>query len=279
MSAGSPDEVRAAVEAVAARLPACPPARRPTVAVVVGSGLGPLADRIAAPIRIPYDQIPGFHRPTVPGHQGELVVGTLGSVVVIAQSGRFHMYEGYPASVAALPVRVFAALGVKTLIVTNAAGGANRSFGPGTIMLIADHLNLTGRSPLEGPVRPGEVRFPDLTVAYDGALRSLARRVAQEQRIPLAEGVYAGLLGPSYETPAEVRMLAGLGADAVGMSTVVEVIAARALGLRCLGFSTITNAAAGLGVGTLSHTEVMEIAGRTGASLGQLIEAIVGEMK
>ncbi len=273
MIAGSREEVSQAAAAIAGQL-----SSRPAVALVLGSGLGPLADRIAGATRIAYDRIPGFHLPTVPGHQGELVVGTLGGVPVIAQSGRFHMYEGYPAQVAALPVRVFAALGVKTLIVTNAAGGINRAFGPGTIMLITDHLNLTGRSPLEGPVRPDETRFPDLSVAYDGVLRGAARRVAEERRIPLAEGVYAGLLGPSYETPAEVRMLGRLGADAVGMSTVVEVIAARALGVRCVGFSTITNAAAGLGSGTLSHAEVMEIAGKVGASLGALIESLVATL-
>lgn len=281
MSSGSPDEVRLAAEAVAARLsspPLGPPAHLPVIAITLGSGLGVLADRITDAIRIPYREIPGFHVPTVDGHRGELVVGTLGGKRVVVQSGRFHMYEGYSAQVAALPVRVFAALGVGTLIVTNAAGGVNRSFGPGTIMLIADHLNLTGQSPLEGPVRSGEIRFPDMTAGYDRELRAVARNVAEAHRIPLAEGVYAGLQGPSYETPAEVRMLAQLGADAVGMSTVVEVIAARALGLRCLGFSTITNPAAGVGSGTLSHAEVMEIAGKTGASLGKLIEGVVAAL-
>ncbi|MFN0179930.1 MAG: purine-nucleoside phosphorylase [Gemmatimonadales bacterium] len=247
----------------------------PSVAIVLGSGLGGLAERIERPQRIPYRDIPGFHLPTVQGHKGELVVGTLGGRRVIAQSGRFHMYEGHSAAEAALPVRVFAALGVTTVIVTNAAGGINRAFGPGTIMLIADHLNLTGRSSLDGPVRPGEARFPDMTVAYDAELREVARRVAAAEGIPLAEGVYAGLLGPTYETPAEVRMLDRLGADAVGMSTVMEVIAARALGIRCLGISTITNAAAGIGGGTLSHGEVMDIAGKTGAAVGRLIEGVI----
>lgn len=277
MSGGSSDDVKQAVAAIAARLPV-DPATRPATALVLGSGLGHLADQITGAARIRYHEIPGFPIPTVEGHQGELVVGTLGGKPVIAQSGRFHMYEGHPAQMAALPVRVFAAFGVTTLILTNAAGGVRRSFAPGTIMLIADHLNLTGRSPLEGPVRPGEIRFPDLTVAYDAELRATARRVAQARKIALEEGVYAGLLGPSYETPAEVRMLERLGADAVGMSTVVEVIAARALGLRCIGFSTITNAAAGIGGGTLSHAEVMEIAGKTGESLGRLVEGVVASL-
>lgn len=249
------------------------------VALVLGSGLGHLTGRLQHPISVQYRDIPGFHQPNVEGHKGELVIGQLGGRGVFAQSGRFHMYEGHSAAVAAFPVRVFAALGVRTLIVTNAAGGVNRSFGPGTIMTIGDQLNLTGRSPLEGPVRPNETRFPDMTTAYDPGLRALAKRVAAEQGTPLAEGVYAGLLGPSYETPAEIRMLAALGADAVGMSTVVEVIAARALGIRCLGFSTITNAAAGYSGAPLSHAEVMEIAGRTGASLGRLIEGVVGALE
>lgn len=248
---------------------------RPTIAVVLGSGLGPLAARIEAPLRIPYREIPGFHPPSVEGHKGELVIGGLGGQTVLAQSGRFHMYEAHGADVAALPVRVFAVLGVTTLIVTNAAGGIRPGFTPGTLMMLADHLNLTGRSPLVGGTLPGEQRFPDMTVGYDQGLRAVAREVAAREAISLEEGVYAGLLGPSYETPAEVRMLAGLGADAVGMSTVVEVIAARARGLRCLGFSTITNSAAGLGGQQLSHAEVMEVAAQIGDRLGTLVEGVI----
>ncbi|MEK7380652.1 MAG: purine-nucleoside phosphorylase [Gemmatimonadota bacterium] len=248
---------------------------RPTIAVVLGSGLGPLAARIEAPLRIPYREIPGFHPPSVEGHKGELVIGGLGGQTVLAQSGRFHMYEDYSADVAALPVRVFAVLGVTTLIVTNAAGGIRPGFTPGTLMMLADHLNLTGRSPLVGDPLPGEQRFPDMTAAYDQGLRAVAREVAAREAISLEEGVYAGLLGPSYETPAEVRMLAGLGADAVGMSTVVEVIAARARGMRCLGFSTITNSAAGLGGQQLSHAEVMEVAAQVGDRLGTLVEGVI----
>jgi len=194
---------------------------------------------------------------------------------VIVQSGRFHMYEGHSADVCALPVRAFAEIGVGTLIVTNAAGGINPEFGAGTIMLINDHLNLTGRTPLLGECLPGEERFPDMTVAYDSALREIARRIATANDVPLAEGVYAGLLGPSYETPAEVTMVGRAGADAVGMSTVVEVIAARARGMRCLGFSTVTNAAAGLSQESLSHADVMEMAAQVGGRLGSLVEGIV----
>lgn len=277
MSGGSTELVAAAAAAIRSADPRLA-ARPPAVAIVLGSGLGPLADRIADPVRVRYRDLPGFHAPTVQGHTGELVLGALGGRSVIAQSGRFHMYEGHTAAEAALPARVFAALGVSVLVVTNAAGGVNRAFGPGTIMLLTDHLNLTGRSPLEGPVRPGEARFPDLTVAYDAALRTTALAVAAAQGTLLGQGVYAGLLGPSYETPAEVRMLAGLGADAVGMSTVTEVIAARALGVRCLGFSTITNAAAGQTGATLSHAEVMTIAGQTGDALGRLIEGVVAAL-
>jgi purine-nucleoside phosphorylase len=265
----------AAIDAAASAIRTRLEGRAPGVALVLGSGLGPLAERIGDPVRIGYGDIPGFHAPSVEGHKGELVIGTLGGRTVLAQSGRFHMYEGYSADDAALPVRVFAALGADTLIVTNAAGGINRRYRPGTLMLIRDHLNLTGRSSLIGGVLPGETRFPDMTVAYDAELRALARGVAEREGITLEEGVYAGLLGPTYETPAEVRMLERLGADAVGMSTVVEVIAARARGLRCLGFSTVTNAAAGISDQTLSHAEVMEVAGQVGERLGRLVEGVV----
>lgn len=269
------DPVAAATDAVRAKLGG----RTPSIAIVLGSGLGHLAERIGAPVRIPYAQIPGFHVPTVVGHKGELVIGTLGGRSVIAQSGRFHAYEGHSAEVTALPVRVFAALGVRTLILTNAAGGIRRTFKAGTLMLLSDHLNLTGRNPLVGPVRPGEERFPDMTDPYDRALREVARRIAKERGVGLEEGVYAGLLGPTYETPAEVRMLEKLGADAVGMSTVLEVIAARAQGMRCLAISTVTNPAAGISPTPLSHKEVMEAADGVKEELGRLVEGIVSELK
>jgi purine-nucleoside phosphorylase len=247
----------------------------PRIAIVLGSGLGGLANRVTGPLRIPYADIPGFHVPTVPGHKGELVSGMLGGVPVILQSGRFHMYEGHSAQVAALPTRVFAALGATTLIVTNAAGGIRRTFSPGTLMAISDHINLTGRNPLEGEVLPGETRFPDMTVAYDADLRRLAHGVALSQGTHLAEGVYAALLGPTYETPAEIRMLERLGADAVGMSTAPETIVARARGMRVLGISTITNPAAGISHATLNHVEVMEVANQVAEKLARLVEGVV----
>ena len=253
-------------------------ARSPRVAIVLGSGLGQFAERLEHSVRIPYTEIPGFPAPTVIGHSGELVAGSLAGRDVLVQSGRFHMYEGHPASLCALPVRVFARLGVETLILTNAAGGIRRSFGQGTVMLIADHINLTFRNGLFGAVMPGEERFPDMSDAYDAGLRAVAREVALRHRIALAEGVYVGLLGPSYETPAEIRMLERLGADAVGMSTVLEVITARAAGMRCLGFSAITNPAAGVTPHKLHHLEVMEVAYRIAGELAALIEGVVAEL-
>lgn len=266
--------IAAAADAIRPRLAG----RRPAALVVLGSGLGGFADRLEQPVRIPYAEIPGFPPPTVPGHDGVLVLGRVGGREVLAQAGRFHMYEGHPAQVAALPVRVAAALGAGTLLVTNAAGGVRRTFAPGTLMLIADHLNLTGRNPLIGPVLPGEERFPDMSAAYDPGLRAVARAVARAHGIALEEGVYCGLLGPTYETPAEIRMLERLGADAVGMSTVMEVIAARARGLRCLGLSTITNLAAGISPAPLSHAEVMETAARVRDDFGRLLEGILARL-
>jgi purine-nucleoside phosphorylase len=252
--------------------------RKPSVAIVLGSGLGQFAERLEDAVRVPYTDIPHFPAPTVIGHSGELVAGTLAGREVLVQSGRFHMYEGHPASLCALPVRVFARLGVGTLVLTNAAGGIRRSFGSGTVMLIADQINLTFRNGLFGGTLPGEERFPDMSDPYDPALRALAREVALRRKIPLAEGVYVGLLGPSYETPAEIRMLERLGADAVGMSTVLEVITARAAGIRCLGFSAITNPAAGVTPHKLHHLEVMEVAYRIAGELAALIEGVVAEL-
>ena len=252
--------------------------RTPTAAIVLGSGLGQFAERLTDAVRIPYAEIPHFPAPTVIGHSGELVVGSLQGRTVLVQSGRFHMYEGHPASLTALPVRVFARLGVGTVVLTNAAGGIRRGFGSGTVMLIADQINLSFRNALFGPALPGEIRFPDMSDPYDPGLRAIAREVARRRKIPLAEGVYVGLLGPSYETPAEIRMLERLGADAVGMSTVLEVIAARAAGLRCLGFSAITNPAAGVTLAKLDHLEVMDVAYRIAGELAALIEGVVAEL-
>jgi purine-nucleoside phosphorylase len=265
---------QAAIAAGAAAVTARLGPRRPRVAIVLGSGLGFLADEIADAVRVPYREIPGFPEPGVAGHKGELVAGTLAGVAVLAQSGRFHLYEGHAPAVAARPVRLFAALGVTTLILTNAAGGARPTFRAGTLMLIADHLNLTGRNPLTGPVEAGEERFPDMSAPYDPALRALARAAALEARVALEEGVYAALLGPSYETPAEVRMLRALGADAIGMSTVPEVIVARARGMRCLAFSTITNPAAGMGP-PLAHADVLEVGSRVAGDLAKVIRGVL----
>lgn len=248
---------------------------RPRAAIVLGSGLGFLADEVRDATRIPYSDLPGFPQPGVEGHKGELVAGTLDGIPVVVQSGRFHLYEGHAADVAALPVRVFHDVGIRTLIVTNAAGGVRPTFRPGTLMLIADHVNFMFRNPLIGPVREGEERFPDMSAPYDPELRALARDVARQERIPLEEGVYLSLLGPSFETPAEIRMLQRLGADAVGMSTVPEVITARARGMKCLGFSTITNLAAGISPVPLSHQEVLEVGRQVGGSLGTIVKGVV----
>lgn len=250
----------------------------PEVAIVLGSGLGRLAARMEGARRVSYAEIPHFPATTVVGHQGELVAGTLGGKPLLAQSGRFHLYEGHAADTVALPVRVMAQLGVRTLILTNAAGGIRRAFSRGALMMIADHVNLTFRNPLTGPVIPGEERFPDMSEPYDAALRTVARRVASSRGIPLEEGVYIQVLGPSYETPAEVRMAERLGADAIGMSTAVEVIAARARGLRCLAFSTITNPASGTTAERLDHAEVMEVAARVSEDLERLVDAVVAAL-
>jgi purine-nucleoside phosphorylase len=249
----------------------------PRVAIVLGSGLGTVVEAILEPRHIPYAKIPGFPAPLVPGHKGELMAGALAGVPVLAQRGRFHLYEGHSAATAALPVRVFHRLGIRTLVVTNAAGSLHPRYRPGSLMLIADHINLMWRNPLIGPVAPGEERFPDMSGPYSPALRTLARKVAAEARIPLEEGVYVGLLGPSYETPAEIRMLQRLGGDAVGMSTVPEVITAGALGMRTLGFSMITNLAAGLSSEKVSHEEVLTVGQRVSAQLRTLLEGVVAD--
>jgi purine-nucleoside phosphorylase len=265
------DAIAVAVGAVTERLDGL----KPEVAIVVGSGLGVLADRVTNARHIPYAQIPGFPAPGVAGHKAELVSGRVAGVPVIVQAGRFHLYEGHPPETVTLPVRVFDRLGTRTLIVTNAAGGVRRTFAPGSLMLIADHINLMWRNPLVGPVVSGEERFPDMSAPYDGALRARARAAAALARVPLEEGVYAGLLGPSYETPAEIRMLERLGADAVGMSTVPEVIVARARGMAVLGFSLITNPAAGLATEPISHADVLALGARAGAQLASVIEGVL----
>ena len=264
-------DIAAAASAVRAAIGS----RTPTIAIVLGSGLGFLGDHVENAVRVPYAKIPGFPEPGVVGHKGELIVGTLEGATVLAQSGRFHLYEGHAPAIAGLPMRVFHALGVRTVLLTNAAGGIRRTFRPGTLMLIADHLNMMALNPLVGAVVEGDERFPDMSDPYDSGLRALARQVAADEKIPLEEGVYAAMLGPSYESKAEIEMLKRIGADAVGMSTVPEVIAARARGMRCLGISTITNAAAGLTAAMLSHHEVLETAERVKGDLGRLVRGIV----
>ncbi len=252
---------------------------QPSLGLVLGSGLGGVVDAITILEAIPYEQIPSFPRSTVEGHQGRLVLGTLEGVAVAVMQGRVHLYEGYPPQQVIFPVRVLSALGVKTLIVTNAAGSVNPVFEAMELMVLRDHLNLTGTNGLLGPndatLGP---RFPDMSAAYDPVLRQMAHEVAQEQGIVLREGVYAGLLGPSYETPAEVRMLGILGADAVGMSTVLEVIAARHAGMRVLGLSAISNKGAGLSPTPLSHDEVKAAGDAMQSMTTKLIRGVVARL-
>ena len=251
---------------------------RPVAAVVLGSGLGGLADRIANPVAVPFAEVPGFPSATIVGHAGKLIAGTLGGRPVVALAGRFHMYEGHDAAVAGFPVRVLHALGARTLFVSNAAGGIRRTFQPGDLMLIRDHLNLMFRSPLVGALEPGDVRFPDMSAPYDESLAQQLREHASALGFALQEGVYGGLLGPTYETPAEVQMLAILGADAVGMSTVPEVIVARAIGMRVAGISCITNLASGISPHPLSHAEVIESTTRVAPRFEALVERFVGAL-
>ncbi|HEY0972024.1 MAG TPA: purine-nucleoside phosphorylase [Gemmatimonadales bacterium] len=265
---------RAAADAVRDRLGI----GQPTVAIILGSGLGGLVERIEGAQRVPFAEIPGFPPPTVEGHEGSLIGGRLRGREVIALAGRFHMYEGHGADLAALPVRTFHALGARTLVVSNAAGGVRRTFRVGDLMLIHDHINMMWRNPLVGPVERGETRFPDMSAPYDPALLAELRAVAHEERIPVVEGVYLGLLGPSYETPAEVRMIERFGADAVGMSTVPEVIVARALGMRVAGISCITNMACGISLTPLDHAEVIETTRRVGERFVRLVEGLVARV-
>lgn len=252
--------------------------KAPAAAIVLGSGLGALADRVQDARRVPYAEIPGFHAPRVEGHRGELICGTLGGREVLLLAGRFHMYEGHDAREAAFPVRVVHALGARTLFVSNAAGGIRRTFRPGDLMLIADHLNLMFRNPLIGAAEPGETRFPDMSAPWSPRLNTLLERAAREEGIALQRGVYAGLLGPTYETPAEVRMLERMGADAVGMSTVPEVIVGAALRMEVAGISLITNPAAGISPVPLDHAEVVAVGAQASAAFSALVERWVAAL-
>lgn len=248
----------------------------PTIALILGSGLGTLADSFQDRQAFAYDEIPNFPTATVPGHAGELVFGKLGGKQVVAMKGRFHYYEGWDLKEVTFPVRVFAQLGCEAMIVTNSSGGVNPDFHPGDLMLIRDHLNLTGVNPLRGlnDDRLGP-RFPDMTEAYDANLRTLAMQAANELGIHLQIGIYAGVHGPSYETPAEVRMLRRISGDAVGMSTVPEVIIGNHSGLRVAGISCITNYAAGITDEPLSHKEVTTNAQLARTSFSNLLTRFV----
>ncbi|HSJ63618.1 MAG TPA: purine-nucleoside phosphorylase [Gemmatimonadaceae bacterium] len=265
-------ELRAAVAAVRPRLAGW----SPDIAMVLGSGLGAMAEAIESAVVVSYDDVPGLDGGRVAGHVGRLVAGTLRGARVLAFAGRRHLYEGCAAASVALPVRLASELGAARLLVTNAAGGIRRTFTPGTLMLIRDHLNFTFRWPLAGAVLPGEERFPDMSAPYDPALGDAMRAAARTAGVRLEEGVYAAVLGPSYETAAEVRMLERFGADAVGMSTVPEVIVAAARGMRVCGVSCITNLAAGLGP-PLDHREVLavtaQVRGEFIALIGTWVEA------
>lgn len=263
-------QLETALSAVRAQDP-----RTPAVALILGSGLGALADELAEPVRIPFAEIPGFPPAGVAGHAGRLVIGTLEGHVCVVLQGRLHLYEGYDPAVVALPTRVMLGLGARTLIVTNAAGGIAPAFRAGDLMLIEDHINCTGRNPLVGPALPDERRFPDMTAAYDPRLRELAEQVAAAEGLQLVRGVYAATLGPSYETPAEVRLLGKLGADAVGMSTVPEVIVARARGVPVLGISLISNVAAGITGEPLSHDEVIAAGAAASDRFARLLRGVL----
>jgi len=249
---------------------------RPRIALVLGSGLGGFADSLSETVRIPYSDIPSFPRSTAIGHAGQLVIGKAGSVAVAAMQGRVHLYEGYSAQEIAFPMRVFGRMGVKAVVLTNAAGGINRGYSQGALVLIRDHINLQGQNPLVGANddRFG-ARFPDMSEVYAKSFRKAAQEEAAKIGIDLQEGVYAALLGPSYETPAEIEYLHRVGADLVGMSTACEAIAARHMGMKVLAMSCVTNMAAGILDQPLSHAEVMETGERVKTKFEALLRAVL----
>jgi purine-nucleoside phosphorylase len=249
---------------------------RPRIALVLGSGLGGFADSLTDSTRVPYAEIPAFPESTAIGHAGQMVIGNAGNVPVAAMQGRVHLYEGYSAQQVTFPVRVFGRMGIRAVILTNAAGGINLSYSQGALVLIRDHINLQGENPLVGPNddRFG-VRFPDMTHAYAKDYREFAHTEFAKHGLTLHEGVYAGLLGPSYETPAEIEYLRRIGADLVGMSTVAEVIAARHMGIKVLAISCVTNMAAGILDQPLSHAEVMETGERVKTTFEALLRAVL----
>lgn len=270
------DEMKRIDEAAAKVLAVCGKA---DIGVILGSGLGDYAEALEDAVKLPYSEIPGFPRSTVAGHAGMWCCGTLYGKRVVMMQGRFHYYEGYGMKDVTLPVRVMQKIGVKTLIVTNAAGGVNLGYHPGELMVIGDIFSMTAQNPLIGPnLDAFGPRFPDMSCAFDKELRALAHECANEQGFALCEGVYAQMTGPTYETPAEIRMLRTLGADAVGMSTVPEVIVARHGGMRVLGISCITNMAAGILDQPLNHAEVTETANRVKGQFRNLLDRIIEKM-
>lgn len=248
----------------------------PRVGLVLGSGLGGLADDLESPISIPFEDLPGWPVATAPGHVGRLLLGCLGGVPAIALQGRFHLYEGNDPGLVVQPVLLFRRLGAEIVILTNAAGGVNPAYGPGTPMIISDHLNMTGRTPLLGSNADDlGPRFPDMTDVWSPRLRARLHAAGLAEGVMLEEGIYAGLLGPSYETPAEVRMLRTLGADSVGMSTVLEAIAARWVGLEVCGVSLVTNAGAGYDGHPLTHEEVLAAGAEAGPRLARVLRRFI----
>lgn len=253
---------------------------RPRIALVLGSGLGGFADELKGQTRVPYSEIPSFSRSTAEGHAGNLVIGTVDNIPVAAMQGRVHLYEGYSAQQVAFPMRVFACMGIKAVVLTNAAGGINPSYGRGALVAIRDHINLQGQNPLVGAndERFGP-RFPDMTDCYNPQFRQFALDEAQRLGGDVYEGIYAAMLGPSYETPAEIRYLRTIGADLVGMSTVPEVIAARHMGLEVLAISCVTNMAAGMSGEKINHEEVMETGERVRGKFVALLRAVLPKIE
>lgn len=268
--------LKQADEAVKVIVERCP--LRPSIGLVLGSGLGAFAKTLEKAVRIPYGEIPHFPTSTVVGHQGELVLGHSQGVPVAVMAGRVHYYEGHPMAQVIFPVRVLGRLGVKALVLTNAAGSVNVNYKPGELMVIQDHINLMGTNPMIGPNEDqfGQ-RFFDMSEAYDPQLREIAEKACWKAGVPVRKGVYIAVTGPSFETPAEIRMARGMGADAVGMSTVPEVIAARHMGIRVLGISCITNMAAGVIKQKLDHREVLEVGERVKSGLLDVLGRIIQE--
>ena len=269
-----PERIAALVDGVRRRTDVVP-----EVGIVLGSGLGGLADDLEEAVAIPFAELPGWPAATAPGHVGRLLLGRLGGRTVVMLQGRFHLYEGNDPGLVVQPMLLFRALGARVVVLTNAAGGLDPSFGPGTLMIMRDHINLTGRNPLIGP-NADELgpRFPDMTEAWSPRLREGLHAAAAAEGVEMREGIYVGLTGPTYETPAEVRMLAALGGDAVGMSTVLECIAARWVGLEVCGVSLVTNAGAGYTGAPLTHDEVLDAGASAGPRLAKVIRRFIEDL-